>query len=154
MKFELEIPTRADVNQNARLHPMARHRLTKSERRRVAQRFPKRQLRPLVRVTLIRLGPQKLDDDNNAGALKATRDAIARCMNVDDRSPLVEWCYEQEPAREYSVRVVVEAIGELPPDTRPPPKPWQLPPVESKRAAPKNLRALATPATYRPGGKR
>lgn len=163
MKFEFELPLKAQTNQNARLHPMARHRLTKRERELVGTFLPKHRLRPLLRITLVRIGPVELDDDNLQGSLKGTRDGIAAVLAIDDGSKLVEWKYDQAPGL-HAVRVIVEAIGELPPDTRPPPKPWQLPPgVDVKRTpraaqnsgavrTTKDLRALATPASYRPKG--
>lgn len=186
MKLEFELPMKAEtLNGRLRKHPMAQHREKVAERKAVATLMPIVQLRPLVRVTLVRRGPRRLDThDNLRGALKTYVDAVAKALRVDDASPLVDWAYDQEPAREYSVRVLVEAIGELPPDTRPPPKPWQLPPriendssgrnrriPQSARGvrrdsapreptkSPKNilkvskdLRALATPASY-PAGR-
>lgn len=170
MKFEFSLPMKAEtLNVRLRKHPMAQHREKKAEIAAVAQQLPRHQLRPLVTVTLTRCGPKPLDhEDNLTGSLKAYRDAVARVMRLDDASPLVAWKYEQEPAREFSVRVRVEAVGELPPDTRPPPKPWQLPPQGPPRppppprgsklrtalsspARPKSFAALAKPAVYRPG---
>lgn len=170
MKFEFELPVKAQNSQNARLHPMARHRLTRRERELVATFMPRHQLRPLLRITLVRVGPKELDDDNLAASCKSIRDGIASALGIDDGSKLVEWKYDQAPGV-HAVRVVVEALGELPPDTRPPPKPWQLPavlvpasavpvsrprsrPKNANRAAPKDLRALATSAVIRPGGRR
>lgn len=61
-------------------------------------------------VTLTRVAPRALDDDNLRGALKACRDGVADAFRVDDRSPLISWAYAQErgPARSYAVRVEVE----------------------------------------------
>lgn len=49
---------------------------------------------PLI-ITITRVGPRKLDDDNLAGACKYVRDAIADRVGVDDGSPLYTWRYEQ-----------------------------------------------------------
>lgn len=46
-------------------------------------------------VTIARLAPRRLDDDNLRGALKAVRDGVADALGVDDRDPRVEWRYDQ-----------------------------------------------------------
>jgi hypothetical protein len=53
-----------------------------------------------------------LDDDNAQGALKNVRDGIADALGVDDRTPLVEWRYDQTRGkpREYGVRILIEKI--------------------------------------------
>ena len=62
-------------------------------------------------VTLTRVAPRKLDDDNLAGSLKATRDGIASALGVDDGDSRVEWKYAQERCKngEQTVRVQIEA---------------------------------------------
>lgn len=68
---------------------------------------------PIV-VTLTRIAPRALDDDNLRGALKATRDGVADAFGVDDRDPRVEWRYEQRrgPARTFQVEVAVLRVVE------------------------------------------
>ena len=56
-------------------------------------------------VTMTRVSPRGLDDDNLRSALKATRDGIADKLGVDDRSPLVEWRYAQRQAKQACVVV-------------------------------------------------
>lgn len=51
-------------------------------------------------VTLTRVGPRRLDDDNLRGALKACRDGVADRLGVDDADPRVEWRYGQEVRRD------------------------------------------------------
>lgn len=59
-------------------------------------------------VTLTRVAPRMLDDDNLRQAMKAIRDGIADWLGVDDRSPLIRWEYGQEKASKYhAVRVEV-----------------------------------------------
>ena len=59
-------------------------------------------------VTLTRMSPRLLDDDNLRQAMKATRDGIADWLGVDDRSPLIRWEYDQKQASKYhAVRVGV-----------------------------------------------
>lgn len=60
---------------------------------------------PLL-VTITRVGPRKLDDDNLAGAAKYVRDEIARAVGVDDGSTLYTWRYEQRVGK-YGVEVEI-----------------------------------------------
>lgn len=64
----------------------------------------------VTQVTLTRIAPRALDDDNLRGALKATRDGVADALGIDDRDARVEWRYTQERGnpRTYAVRVTVE----------------------------------------------
>jgi hypothetical protein len=47
---------------------------------------------PQVRVTLVTYRKRIIDDDNNVGACKQLRDAIAKWINLDDGDP--RWCWE------------------------------------------------------------
>jgi hypothetical protein len=60
-------------------------------------------------VTLVRVSPRELDDDNLRGALKATRDGIADYLGIDDRDPRVGWGYGQAKGKpkQYAVKVEV-----------------------------------------------
>lgn len=64
-------------------------------------------------VTLTRIGPKKMDDDNLARAFKGIRDAIAGKLGVDDGDSKVKWIYGQDPRgkREYSIKVEIISIG-------------------------------------------
>jgi hypothetical protein len=44
-----------------------------------------------IAVTLTRISPRELDDDNLASALKHVRDGVADALGVDDRDPRVTW---------------------------------------------------------------
>lgn len=61
---------------------------------------------PLV-VTITRIGPKRLDDDNLEGACKYVRDEIARMIGEDDGSPAYTWIYKQRIGK-YGVDVTVE----------------------------------------------
>ena len=63
----------------------------------------------LLEVTLTRIAPRELDDDNLRGALKSVRDGVADCLGVDDRDKRVAWLYEQRRGRpkEYAVSVQI-----------------------------------------------
>ena len=53
---------------------------------------------PLV-VTFVREAPRPLDDDNNVAAFKATRDEVAKWLQLpNDRDPRVTWRYSQAKA--------------------------------------------------------
>ncbi len=58
-------------------------------------------------VTLTRLAPRTLDDDNLRGALKAVRDGVADALGVDDRDPRVSWEYAQEKHKVPGVRIEI-----------------------------------------------
>jgi hypothetical protein len=67
-------------------------------------------------VTLTRIGPKRLDDDNLAGALKAVRDAVADALGCDDADTRVKFLYAQErgaTAKEYAVRIEVRPTERL-----------------------------------------
>ena len=74
-------------------------------------------------VTLTRVSPRQLDDDNLAFAFKGVRDEVAACFGVNDNDPRIEWHYAQRkgPAAvvlEFDVRTVAvvdpgpEAVAE------------------------------------------
>ena len=65
---------------------------------------------PLV-VTITRVGPRRLDDDNATGSAKACRDAIAAVLGVDDRDPRVRWQVTQA-AGPYAVRIAIHPAEE------------------------------------------
>lgn len=59
-------------------------------------------------VTLIRISPRELDDDNLRPALKAVRDGIADALQIDDRDPRVKWRYDQRKGPVQAVEVRME----------------------------------------------
>lgn len=63
---------------------------------------------PLI-VTITRVGPRALDDDNLSAACKYVRDQIADEVGIDDGSPLFTWRYVQRRAREYNVEIEIRA---------------------------------------------
>lgn len=78
------------------------------QRRTAAMLVPGCQL-PCV-VTLTRISPRLLDDDNLRPALKAVRDGVADRLGVDDRDPRVEWRYAQRKGAQKAVEVEMEGI--------------------------------------------
>ncbi len=66
-----------------------------------------KQLPPLpLLVTITRIGPRKLDDDNLASSCKYIRDQIAIAVGVDDGSDEYSWRYEQRVGK-YGVEVEI-----------------------------------------------
>ena len=61
-------------------------------------------------VTMTRIAPRRLDDDNLASGFKAVRDGVAAWLGIDDGSPLIRWvCAERKgPPKGYAAEVVVE----------------------------------------------
>lgn len=65
---------------------------------------------PLV-VTITRIGPRRLDDDNATGSAKAVRDAIATALGVDDRDDRVCWRVEQASGA-FGVHIAIRAASD------------------------------------------
>lgn len=66
-------------------------------------------LAPVV-VTITRVAPRLLDDDNLRGGVKHIRDGIADALGLpNDRDPRVEWRYRQAHGqpRQYAVLVTL-----------------------------------------------
>jgi hypothetical protein len=107
----VDIPIRTESEMNRRDHWRER-----DDRRRCQQQSVAVCLycagRPAlpVHVTMTRIGPRRMDDDNLAGALKHVRDEIARWLGVDDGDKArVTWQVEQQRGKLHGVRVVFQA---------------------------------------------
>jgi hypothetical protein len=105
----LLLPIRIESCANLREHWAKRAGRAKAHRM-AALAVPRHPL-PCV-VTITRIAPRKLDDDNLAGGCKALRDGIADRLGVDDGSPLVQWRYDQRKGmpKQYAVEVVIAPI--------------------------------------------
>lgn len=103
----IELPLRIESVANRREHWSVRARRTKAHRM-AALAVPAHPL-PCV-VTLTRIAPRKLDDDNLASGFKALRDGIADRLGVDDGDARVRFVYRQERGKrkEYAARVTIE----------------------------------------------
>lgn len=68
-----------------------------------------------IEVTLTRISPRKLDDDNLQRSLSAIRDGVADaiCKDCNDRDPRVTWRYGEEygGVGVYGVRVRIESVA-------------------------------------------
>jgi hypothetical protein len=110
----VRIPMRTGNGLNDRLHHFARARKVKEARgnaRMVVMQRARNWTLPCT-ITLTREGPGTLDDDNLPGALKAIRDGIADAFGTDDRTPKIQWKYDQVRTREWGVLVEWEPRGE------------------------------------------
>lgn len=103
------IPIKTVSEANTYGHWSKRAKRAKAQREAAYLSFTKAELPALPSVvTLIRVAPRTLDDDNLRGALKACRDGIADRLGVDDADPRVEWRYAQEKGEPKEFGVVVE----------------------------------------------
>ena len=70
--------------------------------------------KPPLLVTITRIAPCELDDDNLAGSAKNVRDSVAKWLGVDDRTKRsgVHWRYKQTRGRvrEYGVGIRIEPL--------------------------------------------
>lgn len=114
------VPVATKSVSNLREHWATRAKRVKRERMATFAAFPRKLLGALsglvpgdpksLRVSLTRISPRELDDDNLRPALKAVRDEIARLVGVDDRDPRIQWVYPpQEKGKPARVVVTVEA---------------------------------------------
>jgi len=64
---------------------------------------------PLV-VTMTRIAPRELDDDNLVRSFKTVRDKIADLLNIDDRDKRVTWVVAQRrgAAKQYAFEVIID----------------------------------------------
>ncbi len=67
---------------------------------------------PVV-VTLTRISPRPLDDDNLRGALKAVRDGVADAFGLDDRNPQLRFEYAQRRGGvgERAVGISIQSVA-------------------------------------------
>ena len=108
----IRIPLETVSLSNQREHWAKRSRRAKDHRRAAymwTQRIARVDL-PLT-VTLTRIAPRKLDDDNLRGALKSVRDGVADRLGIDDNDLRVSWMYGQKAGNvgEKAVEVWVDA---------------------------------------------
>ncbi|NOU30977.1 MAG: hypothetical protein HOO96_24020 [Polyangiaceae bacterium] len=65
---------------------------------------------PGWRVTVTRLGPRRLDDDNAVASAKHVRDGIADAVGVDDGNPRFAWAVRQRPSKTFGVEVEIAPL--------------------------------------------
>ena len=102
----VHIPIATVSESNRRDHWQVKRKRAKAQRSMAATLVPRFGL-PCV-VTLTRISPRELDDDNLRGALKAVRDGVADRLGVDDRDPREQWRYDQRKGVVQAVDVRME----------------------------------------------
>lgn len=67
---------------------------------------------PPLTITLTRIGPRTLDDDNLASGFKAFRDGVADWLGIDDGDKRLTWRYAQRKGKpkEYAAEVTIESV--------------------------------------------
>ena len=80
---------------NRREHWSVRARRARAHRQ-AAIVVPRPDFAPPYTVTITRIGPRRLDDDNLASAAKALRDGIADRLGMDDGDSRISWRYRQD----------------------------------------------------------
>lgn len=103
----IEIELRIESMANLREHYMARARRAKAHRECVgwSLKTTKKPELPVV-VTLTRIAPRRLDDDNAIGGLKSARDGVADWLGIDDADGRVTWLYRQEAQpKRFALRI-------------------------------------------------
>lgn len=116
--IRIELPIRTVSEGNMREHHMSRHKRRAGQRKKVADELePKLKgamldMLPCV-VTLTRVSPRPLDDDNLQFSFKAIRDEVAKQLGVDDRDARVVWRYGQRRGGKgaYGVEIVVTPVA-------------------------------------------
>lgn len=75
-------------------------------------------MKPPVSVTLTRMAPRLLDDDNLVTAFKSIRDRVASLLvpgkrpGRADNHPGIKWHYSQEKNKQYQVRITIDPVEE------------------------------------------
>lgn len=64
-----------------------------------------------VAISLTRIAPRELDDDNLAAGFKATRDGVADWLGVDDGDKRLSWRYAQERGAPKTYQVRIEVLA-------------------------------------------
>lgn len=121
-RITITVPIRTVSTVNMREHWATKARRVRAERMAVANLWSYMTRAPWLtagmlaggeraRVTLVRIAPRDLDDDNLRPSMKAIRDEIADRLGLrNDRDPRVAWMYEQRRGipKQYAVEIHVE----------------------------------------------
>ncbi len=116
MIFTIPIPLPSAAN----LHEpwQARHRRIKAQRAAVMLAMPRSKIEKArnwltlngqLVVTMVRISPRKLDDDNLAFAFKGARDQVAAQLGFNDNDPNIAWHYEQETGQQ-AIRITLALV--------------------------------------------
>jgi crossover junction endodeoxyribonuclease RusA len=109
----VRLPIRIISEANSRQH-WRKAAARKKEHRAMARAILQQHNRPdeggSFIITLTRIAPRVLDDDNLASGFKAARDGVADWLGIDDGSPRLSWRYGQRKSKpgEYAAEVAVQ----------------------------------------------
>ena len=118
--IEISIPLRIVSESN-----MREHWAKKNTRRRLQHNAISMCVKPKLafvklpcQITLIRIAPRNLDDDNLLASFKGVRDKLAALLTGDDRpgradsDPRLQWKYEQKKGlpKSYSILIRIESL--------------------------------------------
>jgi hypothetical protein len=107
----LMLPIHLVSEANMREHHMAKHRRNVAQQDAVAKlarlKIRRAKITLPCAVTIFRIAPKDLDDDNRTGAGKHVRDALAKLLGVNDGDKRVTWTVEHRrgKVREYACAV-------------------------------------------------
>jgi hypothetical protein len=116
VKILLPIETLSESNSSE--HWRLKHKRHSSQKTCVRMAF--RQVKKIAlpaTVTLTRLSPRKLDDDNLVGAFKWIRDSVADCLipglaaGRSDCDPRIKWIYEQKKSTCKLVEIKIDFVS-------------------------------------------
>lgn len=109
-RITVEIPVKTVSVMNVREHWRKRAARAKTHRLSAYLMLGPNTPRPALpcTVTLTRIAPRPLDDDNNQAAIKACRDGVADWFGLDDRDPRITWAYGQAKGKPKHYAVLVE----------------------------------------------
>lgn len=60
-------------------------------------------------VRLVRIGKRRMDSDGLAISFKGVRDGLAVAMGIDDGDERINWQYDQQIGKAYSVSITIGA---------------------------------------------
>lgn len=112
MPFEVDIPMRTNAGPNQRHgNHYAKGRIVRAERDTMCLLVQSgvKSLPDKILITLTLICPNKNDDDNVEGRLKAVRDGVADGLHVKDNDPRITWDYKQQRGP-HGVRVRIQRV--------------------------------------------
>ena len=107
----VEVPIRIESTPNLREHWIVRSKRAGIHRN--STYFALKAARALYSVpcvvTMTRIAPRELDDDNNTAGLKNVRDGVALWLGVDDADKRITWICKQAKrgVKDYSLLVEI-----------------------------------------------
>jgi hypothetical protein len=108
----VEVPIRIESTPNLREHWAERAKRSREHKTAVyyALQAAKAPHQLPLTVTLTRVAPRTLDDDNNTSGLKAARDGVALWLMRNDADPGIAWKYGQRKGapKQYVLEIEIE----------------------------------------------